>query len=706
MTSPIKVGLLGAGYILEAHAKALTAISEVVIDAVCDLSLGRAKHAAARFQIPNVLASVKELAQSDCEVVHILLPPALHTDAALAMVQAGKSVFLEKPMGLESAACAALCDLAERRGVAVGVNHNFLFSSEFEVLRARVKAGEFGRIDHLSLSWHTSLPILQSGPFDSWMLAAPANVLFELGPHLGAFAIDLVGLPSIVSAVAANPIALPGGQTVFRQWTAIGQASSATTVLSISLTPGQADRILRLRGRGGSAQLDFGRDIATSDFTTSENPIFESYAVATTAARAMRRQATRNAARWLKGALANGPNANAFEESIFRSISTFYSGGIQRIDSRHSGRFGVETIRLCEAITRAASAGSPSHDSVFVEAPKLTTKPNVLVVGGTGFIGRRLVRLLVDRGERVRVLTRNPRAAAIELAGLPVDVSGGSHGDSQCVARALDGIKTVYHLAKCAGKRWQDYLDGDVEPTRVLAESALTAGVERFIYTGTIASYASGNPGEVIDNQTPVDPAIRRRSHYARSKAACEALLQEMYRDRGLPLVILRPGIVIGVGSPPTHPGVGLFLRETRVDYWGDGRNPLPFVLVDDVADALARAMDAPGITGQTLLVTSPPLMSARDYVQTLSEKMGTRIDARPRSAWRDWVADFLKELAKNIVRHPNRRWPSLHDKRCQSHCAHYDSRMTERALGWRPVSDLETMINAGIKEPVEWFLR
>jgi hypothetical protein len=58
------------------------------------------------------------------------------------------------------------------------------------------------------------------------------------------------------------------------------------------------------------------------------------------------------------------------------------------------------------------------------------------------------------------------------------------------------------------------------------------------------------------------------------------------------------------------------------------------------------------------------------------------------------------------VVRHPNRRWPSLHDWRCQSHSARYDGRMTEQALGWRPVADRETMVARGIVGAVDWFLR
>ena len=701
-----KVGLLGAGYILDSHAKALQFIPDVSLHAVCDVSRGRAQRAAGFYGIPNVLTSISALAASDCDVVHILLPPAAHVDAALQLIEAGKSVFLEKPMGLDSGACAALCTSAERHGVIAGVNHNFLFSRGYEALRREFQSGALGRIDHIAANWHFALPLLQFGPFDSWMLAAPANILFELGTHLGAFIVDLVGLPAVSSAVAANPIDLPAGQRVYRQWTAIAQAQAAAIAMSISITSGQADRIVRVRGRGGSVQLDFGRDIFWRDLTVTDNPIFDSYTIAAAAGRALSKQAASDRWRRLKSALSKGPDANPFEDSIYRSIRAFYKGGIAKLDSRHSARFATDVVRLCEQVSLRAGTGSPSTQSVSVPQPRPAKAPEVLVVGGTGFIGRRLVRKLCDQGYSVRVMTRNPRAAAIELGDLPVDLFAGSHGDAVSATEALKGIQSVYHLAKCEGKRWQDYIDGDITPTRVLAEASLAAGVRRFIYTGTIASYDSASASSVIDNTTPVYRAIARRGHYARSKAACEAVLQQLGRDRGLPVIIVRPGIVIGPGSPPAHPGIGRFASETRVDYWGDGTNPLPLVLVDDVAEALLRTLLVPGIEGQTLLLTSPPLMSAREYVQILSRHMATLIDARARPSWRYYVADLVKELAKNAVHHANRRWPTLHDWQCQSQKARYSGAMSEQTLSWKPASDLETLSRRGIADAVDWYLR
>ncbi|HLK71469.1 MAG TPA: Gfo/Idh/MocA family oxidoreductase, partial [Steroidobacteraceae bacterium] len=235
-----KVGLLGAGYILDAHAKALATLPAVRLSVVCDAARGRAARAAARYGAPDVCTSIEELARHDCEVVHVLLPPPLHIPAAQALIEAGKSVFLEKPMGLDGRACAALAQLASDRGVALGINHNFLFSRSYEALRGAVHAGELGRLDRIAVNWHFGLPLLQAGPFDAWPIAAPANLIFELGSHLLAFVIDLVGAPRVIHAEASLPLTLPNGQSIPRHWTALLRRESASVVLSLSVMAGHA----------------------------------------------------------------------------------------------------------------------------------------------------------------------------------------------------------------------------------------------------------------------------------------------------------------------------------------------------------------------------------------------------------------------------------------------------------------------------------
>ena len=704
MTGPrIKVGMVGAGYILKLHAEAVAKLKGTELHAVADSSAQRAADAARQFGFSRAFASVEEIAASDCDVVHVLVPPFLHLDMAETLLNAGKSVFLEKPMGLSSEGCRHLGRLAETKGLRLGVNHNFLFLPGYEKLRSAVLQGELGRIDHVTCNWNLFLPQIRSGPFDAWMLSAPANLFFELGPHIAAFILDLLGEAEVTAAAASDPVALPSGLQAYRSWSGLGRNRSTSFALTVSVTPGQADRILRLRASGGSAQLDFGRDISWFERTSAANPILDAHAVAAGIARTVGATAARDRRRRILAALMKSPESSAYGESILRSIARFYDGSGSDVDDRQHWSFGAKVIQFCEEICASAGVGGPSAQpfTISAEATIPTEPAKVLVVGATGFIGRRLVGKLIEKGISVRVLSRSRNAAAIAFARMPVEIVGGFHGDPEIARRALEGIETVYHLAKCDGQKWDDYVHGDIEPTKVLAEQALAAGVKRFIYTGTIDSYDSAKPRRRITGETKLDPKINRRNLYARSKARCEAALRKLSREKGLPLIVMRPGIVIGIGADPAHIGVANFASESEVTYWGAGDNKLPLVLVDDVADALVRASNAPDIIGRSFVLTSDPVMTAREYVAELSARTGIKVRATTRPAWRDWIVEFVKEAAKHVVRHPNRRSSSLHDWQCRGHRSVYDSSGARRALGWEPVNDRESLVELGIAAPL-----
>ena len=699
----LKVGLLGAGYILQAHAKAVKAVSTVELRAVCDLSKEKATQAASDFGIPLALTSLQQLLESNCDVVHILLPPFLHVDAARQLLEAGKHVFFEKPMGLSSAECQSVVDLAKAKSLRLGVNHNFLFLPGYEALREDVRNGTVGALDHVSVNWLYALGLIQFGPYNNWMVGSQGNLMFELGSHLAAFATDLLGPLDKVTAIASHAIDLPGNQKVFRHWNAIGQKDNASASLNLSVAPGQPDRTVHVRGAGAAAHFDFERDLYWREQIQSNSSLFDPLVTARATAKQLTTHGWKNLRRYLGATFARQPNTMAFQDGISRSVAAFYSSfnGTTphgELDPRLAGQFGVEVIRLCERIVESAGAEAAAPPKpIHTDNLAALAKPTVLVVGGTGFIGKRLVKSLTDRGVGVRVLSRSVSSARLALSGIPVDVVQGVHDDPVALDKALDGIDVVYHLAKATGQRWEDYVVGDVEPTRVLAEAALAHKVKRFIYTGTIDSHYSANAADVITSETPVDANLKNRNLYARSKAACEALLQKMHKERGLPLVIFRPGVVIGEGSPPAHWGVGMFHSDTRAQLWGDGSTKLPLVLVEDVAEGLALGMSTPGIEGQTFLLTDAPLLTAKEYVREVEAITNTRISAPSHAIWRFFALDVAKEAVKHLVRHPNRRVPSYRDWDSRAHRARYDNSKTIKVLGWKPAGTRDAMVAHGI---------
>ena len=270
----------------------------------------------------------------------------------------------------------------------------------------------------------------------------------------------------------------------------------------------------------------------------------------------------------------------------------------------------------------------------------------------------------------------------------------------------LNGIDFVFYLARADAKTWKDYLQRDVEPTRLIAEACLKAGVKRFIYTGTIASYYTGSKAGTIRENTSLDRRIGRRDYYSRAKAAAEAMLMEMHRTKQLPVVIFRPGIVIGQHGSPFHWGVGMWISEGLCAVWGEGRNKLPFVLVQDVAAALVRGIQVPGIEGGSYNLVDVPLLTARDYLDQLQRLSGMRVDVRYRPIFQFYLTDLTKWFVKLVVHHPDRgRVPSYHDWESRTQKAIFDCGRARSELNWSPVSDRQRMIDEGIHSSLKPWL-
>jgi nucleoside-diphosphate-sugar epimerase len=328
----------------------------------------------------------------------------------------------------------------------------------------------------------------------------------------------------------------------------------------------------------------------------------------------------------------------------------------------------------------------------------------VLVLGGSGFIGRELVRRLLADGRSVRVLTRGAPLAA--PAGAALETLQGSFLAAADLERALDGIRVVYHLARSYGPAWEDFEREEVGGARLVGEQCLKHGVARLVYTGTIDSLYAGAGAAVVDERTGLDPELARRNLYARAKGMAEQALRGLERERGLPLAIARPGIVLGRGGSPMHGGIGLWQGLGVVSTWGAGRTPLPLVLVEDCADALARLHDAPGAEGRVFLLVGPPLLSAREYLDELERCGGLRLQRSSPPIWRFYLEDLARWGVKVAVRHPGRsRRPSYRDFESRTHAARYDCRATCEALGWRPCQDRAELVERGLCAPLRELL-
>jgi predicted dehydrogenase/nucleoside-diphosphate-sugar epimerase len=701
-----RIALLGAGYIADWHAQCLQSVADVELVAVCDGVRARAQALAAKFGIPNVYASLDlMLASEKLDAVHILIPPDRHFDATRTVLEAGIHAFLEKPMCDRAADCDALVQLAAERGLRLGVGHNFLFSEPYELLRDAIHSGILGRIDHVTIAWNRFLPQSVHGPFDIWMLRDPRNIMLEIGSHSVASMLDLVGIPDAMEVRASNPIDLPTGRRFYRRWQVDAFSSNTAVELRFSFVPAFSEYTIHVRGSLAAASVDFERNTFTLLEHRPSDPDFETYAMVTGRAKSLKQQARRTLLNYVKSKLHLTKRGTPYGTSIARAMDAFYAP--QDLPPRIDGRTGATVIRLCEQIGAQANLPSVEIAPRPIPAPAATNAvPHILVLGGTGFIGKELVRQLLAFGHNVRLLVRSSASLPESLRVPAVDCQIGNLASRDDLMRAMDGVDYVFHLARASVKTWADYQEFEIGATQQVAECALAAGVKRLIYTGTIDSYYAGCKAGVITESTPLDPNIERRNLYARAKAASEVLLMRMHREQGLPVVILRPGVVIGRGGSPFHWGVGMWWSDAVCQIWGEGNNKLALVLVEDVAKGLIAAMDKPAIDGLSFNLVADPCLTAQEYLDELDRAGHMRIQRYATPIWRFYLIDMIKWVVKVAVRHKDRRLPSYRDWEGRTQHARFDCSAAKNVLGWKPVSTREEMVRKGIEVPLKEFLR
>jgi len=207
-----------------------------------------------------------------------------------------------------------------------------------------------------------------------------------------------------------------------------------------------------------------------------------------------------------------------------------------------------------------------------------------LVTGATGFVGSHVARLLVNQGHAVRIFSRNANKTDV-LADLPVERAQGDLRDAASIERAMRGVRRVFHVAadyRLWSAHSEEIYESNVEGTRKLLDAAQRAGVERIVYTSTVATIAVPRHGS-LPNEATQSELGEMIGHYKRSKFMAEQAAIRAARE-GVPVVIVNPTAPIGPCDwKPTPTGKIIldFLNGKMPAYVDTGLN---VVAVEDVA--------------------------------------------------------------------------------------------------------------------------
>jgi nucleoside-diphosphate-sugar epimerase len=312
----------------------------------------------------------------------------------------------------------------------------------------------------------------------------------------------------------------------------------------------------------------------------------------------------------------------------------------------------------------------------------------VTILGGAGFIGTQLVRTLRGKVAEIRVVSR--KAWGSGEAG--VRYLQGDVTDAARMSEAIGGATAVYHLT----------VEGRfAEGAANVAQACVQHGVRRLIFASTSDALFLGRRG-IIYETDPTDPRPDLRNEYSAGKAASEKLLLECMARHGLGVVIVRPCLVVGRGGKLAHGGIGSWKSPTTLVGWGDGHNKLPFVLVQDVADAMALALDAPGIEGKAFNLAGDVFLSAREYVRIAAERTRRNFRFVPGSPLAAALQILCKAYAKRLVTGKWSDYSHYHDITSSAMITMIDNSQSKRLLGWKPNASLEVFIREAIDPHAE----
>ncbi len=689
MTSDLRVGIVGAGYIASWHADAIKAAPGARLVAICDPALDAAEALASSHGVAAFADLDQMIAAGVCDVVHILTPPNLHRDLAVKCLGAGLHVLVEKPVALSVAEIDAMEAAAQAAGRQLGACHNFLGLPGYERLKRVVQAGDLGLVSSAQVNWALPLVPLRSGPYALWMLRQTQNLLLELGPHPFSFAVDLFGPLEVEHVGLGQWITLPGGERRPQSWRILARAGKVDVTIALSLVETFDDRSVMLRGSSGMARLDYAADalVVTRDNTADLvlNPLVKELS----RAGAHLREGARNALRQAASLNQKSPYGLSFRATVAAFYDGIHAG-------RPDPRFAPASARAVMQGIEDALARLPALPAVPAR-PSGTPQPRVMVIGGTGFIGRNLTRRLVQRGHDVRVLSRGRNGPFPDIAD-HVETLGVSLRDEDGLAAAMQGMDCVFNLAKSTDKSWQAALENDVATTERIGRAAIRAGVGRLVHTGTIASYDMSDPARTITEAGDFGQ-MDSRNIYARSKAEGERRLIAM-QAQGLRLVIARPGIVLGDGGPLQHWGIGRWHGAGAVRLWGNGRNILPFVLADDVSDGLIAMMERDEAIGESFNLIGEPMFSGRDYFDAIHRRTGARLKVSGSNLTALWAVDAVKQgLKRHALRRRGAAPASLADWKSRGHLSPFDNVKPKRLLGWTPEADRDAFWRRAIDE-------
>jgi predicted dehydrogenase/nucleoside-diphosphate-sugar epimerase len=663
----IRVGLVGAGYVSGYHLRALKTLPHVEIIGIADLNQDRARQIADQYNVPAIFRSLQEMRGARPDVIHVLTPPDSHCALALEALDMGCHVFVEKPMAPTVEECDRMILRAQKAGRILSVNHSARMDPVVRKALELVRQGACGDVLAVDFFRTSDYPPYPGGPIPPHYRAG-SYPFQDLGVH-GLYLVE--AFLGDIQNTHVHPISTGRDPNLFfDEWHAIVQCARGVGRMYISWNVRLPRNELVIHGTRGVMTIDCYLQSCIVRKTLPAPKVIQMFVAVGTSSLASLTNAAWTAFRFASGKLRSSPG-------IHDSVIEFHRALAMKTPVPVPAEEGRRIVYWMEDVSRRADAEKKARLRVSAPVPP----GRVLVTGGTGWLGRAVVKRLREQGESVRVLAHRPNPAMEEDP--KIHMVYGDLGDPQAVERAVRGVEIVYHVgATMRGRGWADFDCGTVQGTRNVVESCLRHGVRRMVYVSsvTVLDYAGMKPDAVIGEDAAIEAHPEWRGLYTQAKVAAERIVLDAIRDHQLPAVVLRPGQIFGPGAEKVPP-FGTVAVGGRWLVIGLGGLRVPLVYIEDVVDAIEAAATREGVCGSVFQLVDPTVVDQKQYIELCGQKGPVRPLFAPR-ALLYVLALALECLGKMLHRNvPLTRYKI----RSIMSPASFDCAAARRSLGWSP---------------------
>ncbi|MGQ0810830.1 MAG: Gfo/Idh/MocA family oxidoreductase [Nitrospiraceae bacterium] len=519
---PFRVALIGAGRHAQHHARAILRCPDVELVAVADPS--DTATAAMRRIVPGIksFGTPEELLAGERpDVVHICTPPASHASLARLALKAGSHIYVEKPFAERVDDAQQILDDAGAKGLLVCAGHQLLYEPPTRMLTQYLPS--IGQVVHVES--YFSFRTVRHAPGGRSVLRADHQLL-DILPHPVYLLLQILdqageGLVKLLS------LEVNQAGTVH----ALVRRGGVTGTLVVTLEGRPVESYLRVVGRNGSLFADYVRSTTQRAIGPGSSGIDKLIAPYKQAWQLLTDTTSAMARRFLK-------NRRSYP-GLAELFSAFYESVRTGTPSPLSPESLLETVRICEQVAQALRVGEAK--ALTMAAPRSVDSRGVLVTGGTGFLGREVVRALLTCGRPVRVVARREPSPWERIAGVEYIVTDVASG---AVSHLFKGVDTVIHAAAETAGGWEEHHRNSLEATEQMVRGAAVAGITHFIHVSSLAVLAQGTGAPIGDNH-PLEPNSKGSGPYVWGKLESERLAVRLGKELNVSVKVVRPGALV-----------------------------------------------------------------------------------------------------------------------------------------------------------------